>query len=214
MAFLRDVSDRFWNYVSPRKTQQRRDKPFKVPAIPVKAKAHTPTRGVVDMTPATGLERIESWEVKTPSSAGSIDRTLLPPSPPTSVYHHMDLEGDTLIEDSIEDQEKAEKTSSGEDWDANEETIVVDDGTYYEEQKRIDREKERRRREEQGQELREAGWAEDAVFLFQKLGMRGFEPLMPIDWVNDFDSLPVDLFTVNANKAFIKSDSDNDHHGM
>ena len=45
-----DLTDRFWNYVSPRKTQQRRDKPFKVPAIPsnaaqrsrVNKQSHTP----------------------------------------------------------------------------------------------------------------------------------------------------------------------------
>lgn len=207
MAFFQDMGKRVWDYISPRKTQQRRDKPFKVPAVPIKTRALP--KSALDMTPQTKLER---WEIKTLSSAGSLDATLLPPSPPTSVSRHADLEGDTLVADSIEDILK--NGTDDEDWDANEETLVVDDGKYMEEQKSIDPEKERMRREIQSRELREAGWTEDAVFLFQKLGMRGFEPLLPDHWVNDFDTLPVDMFTDNENKAFIKSNGGSDFRGM
>ncbi|KAF2688170.1 hypothetical protein K458DRAFT_295431 [Lentithecium fluviatile CBS 122367] len=205
MAFLRDLSERVWSYVSPRKTQQRREKPFKVPAIPIKAK---PAKDVA-MTPQT---KIGHWQTKTPGSIGSVDNTLLPPTPPTSAQPHDDLEGDTLIHDSVEEAPKESSDESG--WDANEETLVVDDGEFMEQQKSIDREKERVRQEIQGRELREAGWPEDAVFLFQKLGLRGFEPLLPDDWVNDFPSLPVDLFTHNENKAFIKAKAGGDYRAQ
>ena len=80
----------------------------------------------------------------------------------------------------------------------------MDEDRYISEQKAIDRDEERRRREAQGYDLRAAGWSEDAIFLFQKLGMRGFEPLLPYGWVEDFKSLPTDLFTPNMDKAFIK----------
>lgn len=204
MAFLKDLSDRVWNFVSPRKTIQRRDKPFKVPAVPLKTK---PAKDVA-MTPQT---KIGKWQVVTPRSASSLDDTLLPPSPSSMAQPRDDeLEGDTLIHESVE---TPPKESSEIDWDANEDTMVVDDGRYMEQQKTIDREKERARQEVQARELRQAGWPEDAVFLFQKLGLRGFEPLLPDDWVNDFPTLPVDLFTHSEDKAFVKTESGQDFRG-
>jgi hypothetical protein len=198
MVSLRDLSQAVWSFVSPRKTQQRRDKPFKVPALPLKAKVAKD----VAMTPQT---KIGHWQVQTPSSAGSVDEVVQPVSPPLSARLYDEFDGDTLVHESVEE---APEESNEDDWNANEETLVVDDGQYMEAaQKGMDAEQEVLRREVQGRELREAGWTEDAVFLFQKLGMRGFEPLLPADWVNDFPTLPVDLFTHNPNKAFIKAES-------
>ncbi|KAF1955790.1 hypothetical protein CC80DRAFT_473666 [Byssothecium circinans] len=196
MAFLHNVTNRVWEYISPRKTQQRRDKPFKVPSVPVRPKPITK-----DYPHSTPQIKVSRWQhhVKTPGSASSVDMTLLPPSPPTSV-EPQEFEGDTLLPDSDD--------VSQEEWDANEATEVVDESQYLDTRKKSDPEKEKLRRENQGRDLREAGWTEDAVFLFQKLGLRGFEPLMPASWVNDFPSLPTDLFTANDNLAFIKPDSD------
>jgi hypothetical protein len=207
MAFLRNVSDRFWNYVSPRKTLQRRDKEFKVPAIPVRP---TPLRRRVatpesrEMSPQS---RVQVWSVRTPSPQSDVDgdtdmdQTLLPPSPPSSAKQMDDFEGDTLIASPGADE--SEKTgSSADEWNANEDTIAVDDGNYLDQS--IDVDKERQRRDKQGRQLRDAGWSEDAVFLFQKLGMRGFEPLLPIDWLEDLETLPEDLFTARLDKAFLK----------
>jgi hypothetical protein len=209
MAFLTEVSNRFWNYVSPRKTQQRRDKPFRVPALPhpvqtpqsiqkQKARAHS-------MSPTS---RVKSWNLKSPGSSTSPDRAPgLPPSPKSLERAYTDFEGDTMIEDMVD------AIDGGEAFDANEETIVVDEGRYMDEQKAYDGEAELHRRERQGRELRAAGWTEDAVFLFQKLGMRGFEPLMPGEWINDFIMLPTNLFTANMDKAFIKPTTGRDYHG-
>lgn len=213
MAFLRGVSDRIWNYVSPRKTQQRRDKPFafKKPAVPTRpanAPATPPSR---EMSPEA---RVKTWDPEAPSPQCDIDATLLPPSPPASAMLSDDLEGDTLVPLSpIEPGEKAEEGSSADEWDANEETMVVDDGTYMTEQKKINVENERKKRDHQGRELRDSGWSEDAVFLFQKLGMRGFEPLLPISWIHDFETVPEDLFTEKLDKAFIKPAFGTDYAG-
>jgi hypothetical protein len=130
-----------------------------------------------------------------------MDQTLLPPSPPASTKQVDDLEGDTLI--GSPGVEESEKTgSSADEWNANEDTIAVDDGNYLGQS--IDVDKERKRRDRQGRQLRDAGWSEDSVFLFQKLGMRGFEPLLPIDWLEDLETLPEDLFTSRLDKAFLK----------
>lgn len=210
MTFLREVSDRFWNYVSPRKTQQRRDKEFKVPAIPIRPtplKRQVATPESRDMSP---ISRVKIWSVRTPSPHSDVDgdvdmdQTLLPPSPPTSAKQMDDFEGDTFVNSpSAQEIEPTEKNgSSADELDANEDTIAVDDGNFMD--LSVDIDKERQRRERQGRQLRDAGWPEDAVFLFQKLGMRGFEPLLPIDWINDLETLPEDLFTARADKAFLR----------
>jgi len=194
MTFLRNITDRFWNYVSPRKTQQKREKPFKVPAIPQRA-AKLPRRS---MTPNT---RVETWNIKTESTAAHD----VPPSPLSLARSYTDFEGDTLIDEIVEGIEDEHGV------DANDETIVVDESRY--DTKNYDPETERIRREAQGYELRAAGWSEDAVFLFQKLGMRGFEPLMPSAWSFDFVMMPPMMFTDNIDKAYIKSACGKDYHG-
>jgi hypothetical protein len=220
MAFFRDVADRVWQFVSPRKTVQRREKPFKAPAIPARTiltkkmavRSQTPN---AESTAGSSPERqISRWQdrVQTPGSTGSVDAGFLPPSPPTS-FGRIDYLGDTVMGDSWSPKVAGDWGSDA-DWDANESTMVLDDGQFMERNKKNDAAQEKSRREIQGQELRAAGWAEDAVFLFQKLGMRGFEPLLPDSWVNDFDALPTDLFTPNDNLAFIKSDTGRHFHGM
>ncbi|KAF2855689.1 hypothetical protein T440DRAFT_551053 [Plenodomus tracheiphilus IPT5] len=221
MAIFRSVSDginRVWNYMSPQKTQQRREKPFsfKVPELPNHAKKLSKHHAA---TPATSLERRQSyfqqWSPRTPSPGSDVDATLLPPSPPTSAPQLPDdFEGDTLLPESPSSPNGTKAGSSEDEWNANEDTMVVDDGTYMEYSKAIDPDEERHRRARQGRELRDAGWTEDAVFLFQKLRMRGFEPLLPIDWLYDFETVPEDLFTANIDKAFIKPAEGSDYHAQ
>lgn len=225
MTFLRGVSERFWDYVSPRKTQQKRDKPFKVPAVPIrnvlqKQQAAIPPKKLVakplerrvstpesrDMSPES---RVHNWDVPAPgpSSDTDIDHAQLPPSPPTSAkeFEEYDLEGDTLVGDASPNRKDSTTTktgSSGDQMNANGDTTVVDDGSYL--GIKIDVEEERRRREQQGRELLAAGWSEDGVFLFQKLGMRGFEPILPFEWLDDLETLPADLFTAREDKVFLR----------
>lgn len=60
-------------------------------------------------------------------------------------------------------------------WNANEDTIIADDGEYMEQKKNaVPCEVEVARWREQARNLRSAGWAEDTVLLFQKLGNRGY----------------------------------------
>ena len=223
MVFFREVSNRFWNYVSPRKTQQRRDKEFKVPAIPVrptpakkqaviaqKKKVASPFQSKSATPESRAMSpnsRVKNWTIRTPSPLSDVDmdQTLLPPSPPASISKQTEdeLEGDTLVESPTAPASTTTKTgSSGKEVDANGHITVVDDGNFA--RITIDVDEERKRRDKQGQELRAAGWSEDAVFLFQKLGMRGFEPILPIEWLNDLETLPEDLFTARPDKVFLR----------
>ncbi|KAG9194658.1 hypothetical protein G6011_04693 [Alternaria panax] len=212
MAFLRGIPESIWNYVSPRKIQRRREKPFafKTPAIPTQTT--TLPRETAALTGDMGPEaHVKICDPQTPSSHFDIDATLLPPSPPASAVSSRDLEGHTLLAHSPATPDNDTEGSSAGLWDANEETMVVDDGTYMVVHKKVNHDQERQRQDQQARELRDAGWSEDAVFLFQKLGMRGFEPLMPISWIHDLETVPADLFTENVDKAFIKPACGTEH---
>ncbi|KAK7192648.1 hypothetical protein DPSP01_006590 [Paraphaeosphaeria sporulosa] len=204
MPFLHRVSERVWDYISPRKTQQRRDKPFRVPQLPVRSKMAE--RASPETTPNS---KVEHWAPNTPASPTDLDDTLLPPSPPASLHRYEDdFDGDTLVHDSVEDGYYKDAESDA--YDANDATMVVDDGQYMEMRKAVDRTNEQLRQEIQCRELRQAGWSEDSIFMFQKLNMRGFEPLLPDPWQKDFVTLPLNLFTPNDSKTFIKADGQSD----
>jgi hypothetical protein len=214
MALPQLISN-LWNYVSPRKTQQRREKPFKVPAIPVRTTALQRRASKPDTRDMSPKSRVKVWTVYTPSPQSSdpdvdMDQTLLPPSPPSSTKQGDDLEGDTLV-GSPNAQVSVKTGSSADEWNANEDTIAVDDGNYM--GVTIDVDEEKKRRDRQGQELRDVGWSEDAVFLFQKLGLRGFEPILPIEWLDDLETLPEDLFTARPDKAFLRPAHGSWFHG-
>lgn len=154
------------------------------------------------MTPTTRI--LHAWNVKTPSTNGGDPAAHALPSPQSLDRAYTDLEGDTLIDELVEG------IKDDEAFDANEETIVVDESGY--DSKAYNPVAERMRREAQGRELRAAGWSEDAVFLFQKLGMRGFEPLMPSSWAFNFVMFPEMMFTKNMDKAYIKATYGSDYH--
>ncbi|KAF2747683.1 hypothetical protein M011DRAFT_401869 [Sporormia fimetaria CBS 119925] len=221
MAIINHLKDKLWSYVSPRKTpSQRRDKEFQMRAPPLPQlkpiKAHrrstmTEARSPAEeSTPDNALRRMESLTLKDDQMAemGDQDPAELPPSPPSSLESsaleraYTDVEGELIIDDIA----NALNPDSEGEWDANEDTVVLDEADYLEAQRQAaaKRELQRQRQDIQGRELRAAGWTEDAVFLFQKLGMRGFEPLLPAAWYSDFSFLPVDLFTHNLDKAFVK----------
>lgn len=216
MPFLRDMSDcvaGVWDYISPRKTQKRREKPFKVPALPARPKSVEQNSS--DVTPNS---RILHWTPKTPASASSIDDTLLPPSPPMSIppgqNDDYDFDGTTLIQDSVE---QLVKDDGADVWDANQNTMVVDDGQYMDMHRPTNHAKEQLqeqlRQEVQSHELRLAAWPEDAVFLFQKLDMRGSEPILPHEWSVDFPSLPPFVFTTSEAKQFVRADTLSEFRG-
>lgn len=163
------------------------------------------------MTPMT---KMQYWVPKTPASAASVDDTLLPPSPPSSLHRYedgdYDFDGDTIVQNSVENFHRDDTADA---WDANDNTMVVDDGQYMVMHKPMDHHKEQHRQVAQSRELRLAGWPEDAVFLFQKLNMRGSEPILPYDWNVDFPSLPLFLFTKSEAKQYIRAEFLSDFRG-
>ncbi|KAJ4313731.1 hypothetical protein N0V94_006795 [Neodidymelliopsis sp. IMI 364377] len=223
MTILSEYAERVWAYISPRKTQQTRQKPFqfKVPSIPTKPnfgksqlqlQKQVPSPPDRDMSPES---RMNIWNTTTPSPGSDVDITLVPISPPASVIQSPDgLEGDTLFATSPISPTYNKGGLSDEEVDANDDTMVVDDGTYLETHKGISVDERLFKQQQQGFALQEAGWPEDAIFLFQKIGMRGYEAIMPIEWVDDLPSLPADLFTERVDKPFIKAALGTHYHAQ
>ncbi|KAK0119768.1 hypothetical protein ONS95_011202 [Cadophora gregata] len=51
----------------------------------------------------------------------------------------------------------------------------------------------------------DASWHPDALFLYERLALRSFEPLIPSDWRIDFPTLPEVLFTDEEENTFVNS---------
>ena len=229
MTILHEYATKVWAYISPRKTQQARDpKPFqfKVPAIPTKPTFKRRQQEKVqpkqllsppdrDMSPES---RINTWHTRTPSPSSDVDITLVPMSPPDSVMRSPEeydrFEGDTLFNTSPISPTFDKGGDPQEEVDANDDTVVVDYDTYLVTHKGISFDERLLKQQKQRQELQAWGWPEDAIFLFQKINMRGYEPIMPIEWVDDLPSLPADLFTERMDKPFIKPALGTHYHGM
>lgn len=210
MAIFARLNNAFWSYMSPRKTQRKRNKPFRVPV-------RTPTPHVNQyyqfMTPSRsrlatpGSHRAFKRSPKrTPSS-----HLLTPASSKHRGSHPVyaeDLDGDTLVElESVLDH------GGDAGFDANDETVVVDEEHCDPEGVKFNPVLERKKRDDQAEELRTSGWSEDAIALYTKLSMRGYEPLLPKRWDVDFETMPDALFTPDDDIAFIKPALGTDFRG-
>ena len=225
MTILHEYATRVWAYISPRKTQQAREKPFqfKVPAIPTKSnfkkQKHAQQKQLLS-PPGRSISpdsHMDIWHTRTPSPSSDVDITMVPISPPDSVIRSLDghdgFEGDTLFNTSPISSSFDNGGNLDNEVDANDDTMVVDDGVCLETYKGISVDERLFKQQQQRLALKESGWPEDAIFLFQKIGLRGYEPIMPVEWVDDLPSLPADLFTERLDKPFIKPALGTHYHG-
>ena len=56
-------------------------------------------------------------------------------------------------------------------------------------------------------------WSSDEVWLFHKLNMRGFEPLLSETWDWDFETVPDRMFSGDDTKVLIKAREGNEYNG-
>ena len=112
-----------------------------------------------------------------------------------------ELEGSTIVEDLPQSPQTSQSRSSSFDND----TTFLNDNDDVKDQELA--------AEEPG-ENNYTGWTKEEIWLFEKLQDRGLEPLLHVTWGFDFPTLPVELFTTDRSKAFIKAIHDNDYHGI
>lgn len=193
MAFLSRVSNYLWSYVQPRKTQQKREKPFKATAAGAHAAVSTPAR-------------VQQWRERhnrlspptTESYASNIFETA----------SHQDQPHQS-IERTPPSSDRLTPSNAVDDFDANETTLVMTEHDYANERlehnETFDAEAERERLERLKDDLSDKGWAGDAIALFTKLEARGKEPLLPKSWELEFETLPEALFTPEGFHPYIAS---------
>lgn len=74
----------------------------------------------------------------------------------------------------------------------------------------LDRQTELARRQEALERIKEGDWHEDEITLFQKLSLRGLEPLLPAHWSFDFRTCPSTIFSSKEEETFINAQSGNE----
>lgn len=122
------------------------------------------------------------------------------------------FEGDTtLIEDAPTDRSAVFEgdTTLIEDAPTDRSSVFEGDTTLIEDNYSIDRAHETT----PSDEIQTKGYAEDELWLHQKLVRRGEEPLFHNAWGLDFPTFPEDLFTLDQSKILIHSIHQNDFHG-
>ncbi|KAL2070738.1 hypothetical protein VTL71DRAFT_13764 [Oculimacula yallundae] len=60
----------------------------------------------------------------------------------------------------------------------------------------------------------DSSWHPDALFLYERLALRSFEPLVPIDWQIDFPTLPEVLFTEDDQATFVNDNCLSSYRGI
>ena len=233
-GFFSSLTNGLWGYVSPRETQQRRDKPFKAPAVP-------PTDGANRRRSMSPTDRVNTWRDRSPRnnpkspfsprtpsasvSAGRTGRDCTPPSEYLNGSTLMDLGEDALVYNlkthggnEVKREEGKEISSShGSTFDdtiledtANDEAMGRPTEKYDElealKTKQAEIELEvRTTRALTNDRLRSKGWTQAEIDLYIQLELRGSLPLLPASWELDFDTLPVNLFIKDEKSAYIRA---------
>ncbi|KAF2239912.1 hypothetical protein EV356DRAFT_495726 [Viridothelium virens] len=234
-GFFSNITNNLWSYVSPRRTQERRDKPFK-------AKTTRPAGGSRLRRPSSSVDRVSGWRDRTPSFSPRPSSAFPTPSPSVCVSEARDsatspdveLDGTTLLdlgEDAasynlktsghyklgkdIDNQETAVSQRSSFDAtmvedNANDETLRqspsrYDDLAALNANQAEEQLRLMKRRALTSDHLNAKGWTQPEIDVYLHLDMRGHEPLLPASWELDFNTLPDTLFAEKEEDAYLRS---------
>ncbi|TVY90818.1 hypothetical protein LAWI1_G002998 [Lachnellula willkommii] len=109
--------------------------------------------------------------------------------------------GDALakLEEAIEEDIEEAEIEEEEQEEENEDAV-----TQAKVQEYLERQAELEMRKEEIETARAAGdWHTDELYLFERLTMRSYEELIPVEWKIDFPTLPELLFTDDPVRTFI-----------
>ena len=157
------------------------------------------------MTPGA---RVRSWNLDSPDSK---IRTPMIDMPPTPKSNDLDLDSSPVAPVAWDGSTYIGETTEG-GMNANDQT-VDESGYSLQATKYFSAVQERKRQWEEAKDMRLIGWSDDAIALFQKIGRRGYEPLMPRIWALDFPTMPRGLFSENDGEVFLKSVSGRNFRG-
>lgn len=149
------------------------------------------------------------------SDVGSAPTTPVASDGSELVEHESDsglLEGSEDEEEQVTSDEDEEMLDTEEIFSDEEEEEDVDIGAKEaaEAERRVQeylaRQAELALRKEDVAKVRATGsWDEESLFLYEKLALRSFEPLLHSDWRIDLPTLPEHLFTPDEELAFVNS---------
>jgi hypothetical protein len=176
-------------YLSPSDTKHARDRKSK--------KAHGIHQVDEDEVLDEEMEDEEELTEMTNSDIGPEDSTSQLDTPAD------EADSFALTEDE-EDDEKVSKEHIEEESELDAETKV---------HRFLDQQAELTRIRASLEDIKGKGWHEDEIALFEKLSMRGLEPLLPLSWFHDFPTFPADLFSKKFEETFVNARSGEDFRG-
>ena len=148
-----------------------------------------------------------SFAAKSAKSQGKFWSQLLPSilslSPQKQAEEN--FEGDTLVEDENNAQDHH---SSPANLDGD---TLLEPGTTQRKLTKTIQNVHNQKHYNQEEEQDLNNWGEGEVWLFEKLNMRGFEPLMDTSWYMDFITFPANLFSPIPRQIFINAVSSRDY---
>jgi hypothetical protein len=111
---------------------------------------------------------------------------------------------------------EGETPTTGSNDESDEERSLEDQFDHEAEHKTMEYEDFQKQYELRLQYQKEAigeDWLKEEIELYEKLSMRGFQPLMPRHWGMDFRTIPESLFSPDDEECVIKSISGRDFRG-
>ena len=143
------------------------------------------------------------------------DRALMPPPAPPTYDENIHASPKDLVDKGAEDYrysaDQTDELSEEETFTTN--TAIRKNGP----KEVVDFDEQKALRYAEAISLPETGgpWAEAEKDLFYRLAFRGFEPLLPANWANDFKTLPSSLFSLDGGyPPLIQSHLQRDFRGI
>ncbi|RDL39949.1 uncharacterized protein BP5553_04289 [Venustampulla echinocandica] len=122
-----------------------------------------------------------------------------------------DVEEDAITESDEVEEEELDSEAEEQEEEAEDPNASLDARV----EEYLARQAELALRKESIEKARKAGdWHTDALFLFERLTLRSFEPLIPQTWKIDFPTLPEILFTEDDDDAFVGYNRKPSGHGV
>jgi hypothetical protein len=139
------------------------------------------------------------------SSVTRVSRKVITPEDSSSQVRAPSDDGSGI---SVPTQEEEDHDSPDDlDLDSEEESELDAEAKVHQ---FLDRQTELARRQEALERIKEGDWHKDEITLFQKLSLRGLEPLLPAHWSFDFRTCPSTIFSDKKEETFINSQSGNE----
>jgi hypothetical protein len=163
-----------------------------------------------------GLEEEDENIGMNPKEPGPDNESLSPEDSPSQITHNYEeedeIDGNEVNGEGVDHEENEEGDDNEVEYEdelGNEEALARQKVQEY-----LARQAELALKKEAIAEVKLQGdWHPDEVFLFERLSLRSFEPIIPKKWKIDFKTLPDEIFHTDKDQVLINYNCSPSYHG-